>query len=63
LLAHFVDKVSQSSALPRPDFSPEALDLLYDYGYPGNVREMQNIVERIALLYPGTKIMRQHLPP
>jgi len=63
LLAHFVDKVCQSRSLPRPEFSPETLDLLYNYGYPGNVREMQNIVERIALLYPGTKILRQHLPP
>lgn len=62
LLAHFVDKFCERSAFTRPVFSPEALDLLYNYGYPGNVREMQNIVQRIALLYPGMKILRQHLP-
>lgn len=63
LLAHFVEKLCRTQSLDPPQFSPEALELLSHYGFPGNIREMQNIVERITLLYPKMKILPQHLPP
>jgi len=62
LLAYFVEKICRGRSLPQPNFSPEALDVLCEYSYPGNVREMRNIVERIILLHPGEKILRQQLP-
>jgi transcriptional regulator with PAS, ATPase and Fis domain len=44
------------------DFTRTALDALVCYRYPGNVRELRNIVERAALLADGDWIDLQHLP-
>lgn len=45
------------------EFVPEALRLMIDYPWPGNIREMRNVIER-ALILAGTdsRIARQHLP-
>lgn len=43
-------------------FSPEAIDMLTHYDYPGNVRELQNIVERAAVLAQGQIIGVEDLP-
>jgi transcriptional regulator with PAS, ATPase and Fis domain len=45
------------------DFTERALAALSAYSYPGNVRELRNIVERAALLTDGDWIDLQHLPP
>jgi len=44
-------------------FSEEAMGLLTNYSYPGNIRELENIVERAAALARGEKIESQDLPP
>ena len=46
------------------EFAPDALRLMTDYHWPGNIREMRNVIER-ALILAGTdrRITRQHLPP
>lgn len=62
LIAHFIAATVASTNLKKPKFSPEALDVLYQYGYPGNIREMQNIIERLIVLHPGERILKQHLP-
>jgi len=62
LLATFLDQLCADPA-QRPEFSQETLELLSHYGYPGNVRELKNIVERISLLYPGQRVHPYHLPP
>jgi len=62
LLAHFLDKLCPEPAA-KPEFSPEVLELLSHYSFPGNVRELKNTVERITLLLPGVKVRRHHLPP
>lgn len=61
LLAHFLDRFSPA-AQQRPEFTCEAMEILWHYGYPGNVRELRNALERIALLHQGTKVYAQHLP-
>ncbi|HEY6871686.1 MAG TPA: sigma-54 dependent transcriptional regulator [Geobacteraceae bacterium] len=61
LLAHFLDKYAPDPAA-RPEFTPEALEMLSQYGYPGNVRELKNIVERVSLLHAGAKVHIHHLP-
>ncbi len=43
--------------------SPEASQILQQYDYPGNVRELENIVERALAICSGPAIERQHLPP
>jgi DNA-binding NtrC family response regulator len=42
---------------------PEALDLLARYPFPGNVRDLQNVVERAFILADGKWLEPQHLPP
>jgi two-component system response regulator PilR (NtrC family) len=58
LLEHFLSKYSVS---PKR-LSGEALDLLMDYPWKGNVRELENMVERIVLLCDGQVIMPDDLP-
>jgi two-component system response regulator HydG len=43
--------------------SPEALERLMAYDYPGNVRELRNVLERASLLCDGDVIQPEHLPP
>ena len=50
------------SEFPTKKFSHEALTLLSDYHYPGNVRELKNIVQRSALLTDDDVISVEHLP-
>lgn len=42
-------------------FSPEALDLMKAHRWPGNVRQLKNVVEQIALFYAGTDVSRETL--
>ncbi|MBS1169302.1 MAG: Fis family transcriptional regulator [Burkholderiaceae bacterium] len=42
--------------------SPAALQQLLGYSFPGNVRELRNMLERAALLCDGDRIMPEHLP-
>ncbi|MBU0680010.1 MAG: sigma-54 dependent transcriptional regulator [Proteobacteria bacterium] len=42
--------------------SQDAMALLLSYDYPGNIRELHNIIERLLVLHPGQTIEPQHLP-
>jgi len=54
LLQHFISLKSRELKLPAvPKVSPGAIDLLMDYHWPGNIRELQNIVERELILNPS----------
>ncbi|HEX2568921.1 MAG TPA: sigma-54 dependent transcriptional regulator [Polyangia bacterium] len=46
----------------RP-LDPEVCDLLRGYHFPGNVRELKNVIERAAILAPGNEITADLLPP
>jgi DNA-binding NtrC family response regulator len=58
LLAHFTRKGSRAAGL---QFSEAALAALQHYAFPGNVRELQNIVERLSILHAGETIQAQHV--
>lgn len=62
LIDHFVKKYSKENQKPIADISREARALLLRYGYPGNVRELENIVERAVVLCRGEIITVQDLP-
>ena len=50
LARHFADRQAEVNGLPRTDFSAEALNFLSRLPYPGNIRELKNLVERTILV-------------
>ena len=50
LVAHFLDQICSESAMPRKEFSKEAVDLLVQKSWTGNIRELRNVVERLLIL-------------
>jgi DNA-binding NtrC family response regulator len=63
LIDHFLGKVSAQMRRPSVGFSRQALDLLLDYPYPGNVRELEHTVESACALSDGTAPMGPELLP
>jgi len=59
LINHFLSKTADS---PKK-ITPEAMKLLIDYSWKGNVRELENVIERIALLTEREEITPANLPP
>ena len=50
LVRHFADQQCQQNGLPKVDFTPEAMKYLQGLPYPGNIRELKNLVERTLLV-------------
>ena len=50
LVHHFANLQCQANGLPKVDFTPEAMDYLKGLPYPGNIRELKNLVERTLLV-------------
>ncbi len=63
LAEHFLIKTVKSSPKNIKGFDDSVLDLFETYDWPGNVREMENIVERAVALVKGEKITLNELPP
>ena len=55
LVSHFIDQ-GQAAGLPMRTFTPEAIGLLESHSWPGNIRELANIVQRLTLLGRDTAI-------
>ena len=51
-----LDRVSKQIGVPRPAISDDAMDKLLSYAYPGNVRELENILERAVTLCSEDRI-------
>ncbi|MCG3177698.1 MAG: Nitrogen fixation protein VnfA [Phycisphaerae bacterium] len=62
LVDHFIRRTSRELKVPMPTMGSEAMALLCRYDWPGNVREMQNVIERAALLSGGGEITPALLP-
>jgi DNA-binding NtrC family response regulator len=62
LTDHFLKKYSKENQKSILDISREARALLLRYPYPGNVRELENIIERAVVLCRGDVITTQDLP-
>jgi len=62
LVEHFVHLAAKTLNLAAPTISNEAMALLTGYNWPGNIRELQNIVERAVLLSDGETITPAQLP-
>jgi DNA-binding NtrC family response regulator len=50
LVDYFVDRICTETAMPRKSFSPEAVALLQERSWKGNIRELRNVVERLLIL-------------
>jgi len=55
LVDHFTKKVAEEQGTQQKEFSKEALQLLQEYDWTGNIRELRNVIERLIIL-GGTKI-------
>ncbi|MCX8031272.1 MAG: sigma-54 dependent transcriptional regulator [Thermodesulfovibrionales bacterium] len=62
LAKHFLEKFSKELDKPVKTISEEALSILKKYPWPGNIRELQNIIERAVLLCETNTIEAKHLP-
>jgi DNA-binding NtrC family response regulator len=63
LCEHFLETLGANYQKPGLRLSPEACDLLMSYDYPGNVRELENIIRRAIILCRGEQIEPADLSP
>ncbi|MBN1893044.1 sigma-54-dependent Fis family transcriptional regulator, partial [bacterium] len=63
LADHFLKKFSSQMGRHIPVFSPEWKDAMRKYAWPGNIRELENAVERAVVLSSGQEIASDLLPP
>ena len=62
LAIHFLAKALKDSTEKIEDIAPEILSLFHDYAWPGNIRELEGIINRAVLLAKGNSILPRHLP-
>jgi two-component system nitrogen regulation response regulator NtrX len=66
LADHFAARYAAERRVATPEISPEAIAALQAYDWPGNVRQLRNVIERTIILAPGDRIGRidaDMLPP
>jgi two-component system nitrogen regulation response regulator NtrX len=62
LAAHFMKEISEEQGIKPKTISKDALTLLERYPWPGNIRELQNILERLMILVPEQCILPKDIP-
>lgn len=62
LIDHFLHKFNVIKCRSISGVSPDVLNILLDYPFPGNIRELENIIEYAFVACRGTLIGREHLP-
>jgi DNA-binding NtrC family response regulator len=63
LVHHFIHRSNQEFRRNVVDVSPEVMSRLTTYRWPGNIRELEHVVERSVLLARGDTIQLDDLPP
>ena len=62
LADHFLQEFTSAYGRKPKELTPEAYALLQSYHWPGNVRELRNLMERIVIMNPQTRIDARHIP-
>ncbi len=66
LVSHFAARYAADQRVPTPEIAADAMAALQAYDWPGNVRQLRNVIERTIILAPGERIGRidiDMLPP
>ena len=63
LVAHFIQKISAELGKTVRGVTPEALAVLEQHRWPGNIRELENVIERALVLGSGDMLEAEALPP
>jgi len=63
LAAYFTEKLAKENGVAPKSFSDEAMNFLMGYEWPGNIRQLQNVVERCLVLVQEQVISVENLPP
>ncbi len=62
LTAFFLQKMSDRMKKPALIMQPETLELLMQYPWPGNIRQLENVIERVMVLNKGGMVTPEQLP-
>ena len=62
LIAHFVRKFSEKLQRTEPTLHCEALELLVQFPWPGNIRQLENVIERMMVMNESANLGPLHLP-
>ncbi len=63
LSVFFAERYCRENGLPRREFSTELMDRLQRFAWPGNIRELRNVVERLLIMGAGDILQPADLPP
>jgi two-component system, NtrC family, nitrogen regulation response regulator NtrX len=63
LARYFLTEFSSAYSKKTRELSDSAMEILIRYPWPGNVRELRNLVERLVIVCPQSRIEPHHLPP
>lgn len=62
LSEYFLNKIAEELGCEPKKLSGEAMDALIHYSWPGNIRELENVMERINILADGREVQKEDLP-
>jgi two-component system nitrogen regulation response regulator NtrX len=62
LAAYFLEEFARAYGRKPKELTPQALEALAAHNWPGNVRELRNLIERIVILNPQSRIDARHIP-
>lgn len=63
LVEHFLSKMREELGRPDIHVSPDAMEMIMAYEWPGNIRELQNWIQFALIKCRGSEILAAHLPP
>ena len=62
LARHFLAEISEENGRRLKSLTPDALEVLMQYDWPGNIRELKNVMERLMIMVSANTIRAEHIP-